>query len=180
MKRLVIVVLSLFVGLHMSAQNLVYKTDNEREYEIGVKPEQVKNLGVALSHSLDKTTGASRWTIIFNVIGWETPFNFDKGSILLIRTCGGSVLKLYQVLDCHDVLLPSKHDDIVGRLYRAQPRFNISQEELDILINEGIKKLRFDSTAGFMDYAHEHDYIGTILKKQKKIIIAESDFNRGY
>lgn len=157
----------------------MYRTDNEHEYSIGVRPDAVGDMGVALEYHKDKESGFDIWGLVFNVVS-RKKFSFDEGSFLLIRTNSDTIIELRETVACYKIKTDSHASSHIYTLFMAQPRYSIDEKQLNIIISEGVKKLRFDSTTGYIDYVYEKDEIGSLLNKQKGIILKEMSFNRDF
>lgn len=163
------------------AQRLRYKNDNEQEYSVGVSPTEINNsLSVSLCYYKNKTTGLDIWSFDFVVIGTLHPFSFDKGSLLLMETNPGVVLEFIEAIEHKDVKSSEKRVSSIQTLYYAVPTYMASEEYLNTIISDGIKKIRFDSTGGYIDINLTNNAFSDAIKKQKDIIIEESCFNRDF
>lgn len=180
MKRILSLLFLICFAIPAFCQKLGYKTDNETILSIGTNYSIEDNLGIATEYHFDKKTKVENLGLAFIVTSSHKPMSFDKGSILLIKTFSGTVIQLEEYLSDIDVDHDQKKVSTMLTLYTAKPRYRISDSQFDTIIKEGIQKLRFDTTTGFVDYEFEHDKHGKILERQKSIIKEEADFSRGY
>lgn len=176
MKRvLLLLITSCLVSLTGYSQKLGFKTDNAERIYMGTNYAVERNIGIATEFSLDKKTKEEQWGIAMIVPHNIRDFSFDKGSALLVRTFSGSVVQLVQYLDRYELKTEARF-----RTHTAYPRYLVKTPDLDTIIKEGVKKMRFDSTAGFIDFEFPEDYMGAILAKQRSIIIEESNLGRSF
>lgn len=180
MKNVFLLLLSLLVVSPTFAQKLGYKTDNDKELAIGTNYTIDNDLGIAVEFHRNKETNQSVWGVAFIVMDSHRAFSFDKGSRLLIRTFKGNTIELVQYLDVKRIETDYKVYSTVKTEYYARPRYHLSLSDLDKITEEGVKKLRFDSTAGFIDISYETDHVGAIIGTKRGIIQEESVFGHGF
>lgn len=178
MKRvLLLLITSCLVSLTGYSQKLGFKTDNAERIYMGTNYVVEKNIGIATEYSLNKKTKEEQWGVLMIVPHNIKDFSFDEGSVLLVRTFSGSVVQLVQYLDRYEVELKT---ETRFKTHTAYPRYLVKTPDFDTIIKEGVKKMRFDSTAGFIDFEFPEDYMGAILAKQRSIIIEESNLGRSF
>lgn len=180
MKKAFFLILFIAFSVTGFAQKIGYKTDNDEELSMGTNYHIENNLGTALEYHSNKASKTEAWGLAFIVIDNQKRISFDKGSKLLIRTFKDTVVQLDEYLEFRDVPRESKKISSMRTRYTAAPRYMIDPSDLNFLISEGIKKMRFDSTTGYIDLEYDKDVQGAILAKQKSIILEESSFTRGY
>lgn len=180
MKKILLTIALLSVSLSMFSQKLGYKKDNDTEFSIGVNYAFVEHLGIGMSFLLNKETGEKNWGISIIVPNQYSDFSFDRNSLLLIKTFSGSIIELHELMEYNQVERDIYHITPSIAIHRSSPLYLLAIEDLNKIISEGVEKLRFDSTIGFIDFSYTEDKLGPLFKKQKDIIIEESNFYRSY
>lgn len=178
MKRILLLLITgCLVSVTGYSQKLGFKTDNAEKIYMGTNYAIEKNIGIATEYSLNKKTKEEQWGVLMVVPHITMDFSFDKWSVLLIRTFSGSVVQLVQYLDRDEV---ERKTETRIRIHTVYPRYFVKADDLDTIIKEGVKQMRFDSTAGFIDFEFSEDFMGAILGKQRSIIMEESNLGRTF
>lgn len=181
MKRIIALLFFMAAFIPLYGQKLLYKDDNEQEYSVGVSPMVInQSFSISLCYYKNKTTGLDGWLFRFVVPDNHHSFSFDRGSLLLMRTKSDAILEFTEEREYKDVIRSEKRLSTANILYFAAPDYWVSEESLNTIITDGVKKIRFDSTGGYIDFELTNNAFSEALKKQKEIIIEESCFIRGF
>ena len=183
MKKLILFCLSMIILTPAFAQEIAFRTDNDNVFSIGANYMIGKgNVAVGLSYMLDKISEERTFQIPMVTISYELAFSFDKGAKALIRTFSGSIIELSQMKSCYDIGrdLKSAYSGSTSYYYYCYPYFEVSHNDLLIMMQEGIQKIRFETTIGMKDYSYEKDELGGLLRKEYDLIFSKTKFDTDF
>ena len=194
MKRSLSFVSTFLLAFPLFTQTLGYRdkvdsyvrvgTNYEYEGKGGLLVDFEPRTAVALEYILHKDTGKELFMLDFLLKTFELEFSIDKNAYLYIKTFQDNVITLRQAFARpelrKDVERVTKRSESQYHYYYIYPGYNISKEELQTLMNEGIKKLSFMTTRGYHVLNYEKDTIGAILVKEHELILGKTDFSEGF
>lgn len=183
MKKLILFCLCFVILTPVFAQEIAFRTDNDNVFSIGANYMIEKgNVAVGLTYMIDKNTEEETYQIAMATISYELAFSFDKGAKALIRTFAGNIIELSQIKNCHDIGRESKraYSGSSTYYYYCYPYFEVSHDDLKTMMQEGIQKIRFETTIGMIDYSYEKDELGKLLKKEYDLILSKSKFDTDF
>lgn len=184
-KYILIVSLLSFVSLNAGAQRISVKEDDGAHMLIGTEPVEItiqstneaanNYLAPALFLDMDKKTKNEQYTIHFSLKPHYI-FTFDKNSHLYIQTTEGSIITLTNRERIEDVLY--KYDFFSGSY--VQPHYKISAKDLTLIMKEGIKAMRFESTSGIIDFISTKNTVAQVIKEEYELIRNVIDFDSNF
>lgn len=190
MRKLLLVIFLFVFALPLFSQNISYRDETDNRLLVGTtfcyeskgallvdfKP----RTAIALSYNLYKDTGEEYFMISFALQTYEHEFTFDKNAPLYIKTFQNSIVVITQLL--HDVQKDKKrvNDKSDAYYYFVYPSFVISKEDLTSLMQEGIQKLSFMTTAGYHTLTYENDTVAAILVKEYDALMGKTNFDEGF
>ncbi len=178
--RRIILVLSVLLSLPAFSQSIGFRKDTDESLKIGTNYMlQGHQLGVALVNEVNKQSKEETWQIDLIVYG-STAFKIDRGARLLIKTFSGTVVVTEQLIDCYNIKSEIEYPATGVTRYSVYPIYQISNEDLQVIMKEGIQKLRFETTRGIYDATCDKDYYGEIVRKEYNLIKGKSDFEAGF
>lgn len=172
MKKLLIA-LGLLISTTIQAQkverdyfeNEMHKVETEWEE---VEDDNDKRDFFVMLHAA-KAGDTTLYYISFQLYSYGS-FNFELGSKLLMKTTTDSIL----TKECVRVVPTQKQVTVIFMVptirYYSTVTYKVSEEELNMFANEGIKKLRFQVTGETFEKEYKKDQIGKYLKKAKQNI----------
>lgn len=136
--------------------------------------------GVALAYVLDKNTDEKQYFVSF-LLETEKRFSFHASSKLLIKTFKGSNIILKELLEGGDALSMNINHAASVIKYSIIPCYKINLDDLQLIMNEGIAKMQFMTTAGaYIRHYDKEDLLGEKLLQEYKFLEKKSDFESGF
>lgn len=183
MKRTLILLLSIALATPLFAQKIGIREENEELLHIATNYELPKgDIAIALEYLHNKLNNEDSYYLHLYLVSYELPFSFDKGAKALIRTSKGSIIELEQLTNCYDI--KREHQLSSARYstyyYYVFPKYGISRDDMELIINEGIAKIRFETTIGMRDYTYDSDALGKMLKAEFDLIFKKTDFSADF
>ena len=184
MKKLFFLVTTLLMAYSSFGQSIGYRTESNGILNVGTNY-LIRNheVGIALNYAKFLNTSEERWKLSMIYIWAGTEYNFDKDSKLLIKTFSDKVIELSQKIDCQSVKrereCPISGDYSYFYIWRY-PDYDITSDDLHTIMNDGIKKMRFETTRGMRDVLFEKDIWGNLIKSEYDLILGKSDFSSGF
>jgi len=184
MKRIVLILLLMTLGISsLKAQNLAYRNDDILVFSAGTDYlRESGSIGVAVEYEKEKATRNEKATIRLWVLSDNLKFGINQGAKALIRTFSGTVIELIQKVDW-----PRQDSKYLGHLrgkaqnrYYVYPDYPISMQDLLTLVNEGVQKVRLETSIGMKDYYYDTDVIGSTLKKEMDLILNKIDLDSDF
>lgn len=189
-KRLLSFTIISLLAFPMLAQSLGYREEDDNSIKMGtnyyleekglfsVGPQ----IGVALEYVLNKETGEEVYSLDFLIETFEREFSIDKNANLYIKTVKGNVITLHHLQTNTEVKKESTRvgDRSNSSYYRIYPHYLISNEDLQTLMNEGVQKLSFMTTAGYFTHNYTKETIGAILVKEYELLHGKTNFDEGF
>ena len=180
MKRLILF-FTIILSIPAFSQSIGYRKDTDESLKIGTDYMlHGHQLGIALVNEVKKQTQEETWHIDFILFSYNTQFKFDRGAKLLIKTTSGTMVVLEQLIDCYNIKTDLEYPSTGVTRYLIYPAYQISTEDLQVLMKEGIQKLRFETTRGIHDMICDKDYYGEMIRKEYNLIKGKSDFEAGF
>lgn len=186
MKKLLITTLVAFVATLSYAQSLGYRNDTDASLTVGTNYTILgRQLGVSLNYGLNKSTKEEKWLLDFILYSRNERLNVDQGAKLLIRTFSGTVIELKQNQDCHAIKIDSDYPySSIGNYdtidYMVYLKYFIDGKDLQIIMKEGIQKMRFETSRGMKDLLWEKDEFGALILSEYNLILGKSDFGADF
>ena len=166
----ILISFGLLISLVTHAQKIERDYFEDNMHKIETEWEEVEDdkderdfFVMLLATKIEDTT---HYYLMFQLYSYDT-FNFDVGSKLLIKTMTDDILSK----ECVRVV-PTKKQYVQifmvpATRYYSTVSYIMSEEELNMFINKGIKKLRFQVTGETFEKEYKKDKIGKYLKKAK-------------
>lgn len=192
MKRILSFVIFFLLAFPLFAQTLAYRDEDDSHVQVGTNYYYEGKGGllidfdprtaVALEYVLHKDSGEEIYSLDFLLKTYELKFSIDKNANVYIKTFQDNVITLHHSQTCIEVKQDSKRvsDRSDSHYYYIYPKYIISKEDLQTLMNEGIKKLSFMTTRGYHVLNYEKDTIGTILVKENELLLGKTNFSEGF
>ena len=184
-KYILIVSLLSFVSLNAGAQRISVKEIDGVHMRIGTEPvvitiqstnEAANNyLAPSLFLDMDKKTRKEHYTIHFTLKPHYI-FTFDKNSHLYIQTIEGNIITLTNRESIEDVLYTY---DLFSGSY-VTPKYAISPQDINLIMKEGIRAMRFESTAGIIDFISTRNTVAQVIKEELELIRNVIDFDSNF
>lgn len=184
-KYILLVGLLCFVALNAEAQKISLKEDDGVHMMIGTELMEItiqstnkaadNYLAPALYLAIDKKTKKEQYTVLFSLKPNHI-FTFDKNSHLYIQTIKGNIITLTNRVSIEDVLYT--YDFFSGSF--VEPMYNISSQDLNLIMKEGISVLRFESTAGIIDFISTQNLVAQAIKEEFELIRSVIDFDSNF
>lgn len=187
MKKIFVAFALFLLGVvSLNAQSLAYREDTGESLSIGTNytTEDKYRLGVALNHFVNKKSNQEVWALGFLIYTRNIQLTVDENARLLIRTFGDNIVELTQYIESpkqdYQSLGYNRYTNMSEYDYQVYPSYSISLADLKILMSEGIKKLRFETTRGMLDIDCERDVFGVDIWSEYNLIIGKTDFGEGF
>lgn len=183
-KMIIFFLLSIMITIpSVSAQNLAYRTDTDMELSAATDYYRSSgSIGTSLSYHLNKASQEESFTLGLWVLSDDLEFFIDLGSKALIRTTKGHIIELQQITS--SLRKGSKYLGYYGNQAHTRhyiyPDYLISREELEMLMEEGILKIRLETTVGMKDYLYKTEVLGKTLQAEYNLIFNVSDFDTDF
>lgn len=114
-----------------------------------------------------------------------TPITIPKRSALLIKTFNGTIIELYStntadgcVRDVHNI------NGFVFSDYSATPSYDITLEQIHTIANEGLSKIRIQTSTSTIDKEYKKDKAGKVIRTDltilKDALHINKDFHDGF
>lgn len=184
-KYILIVSLLSFVSLNAGAQRISVKEDDGAHLLIGTEPVEItiqstsqaaeNYMAPALYLTVDKKTKKEQYTVTF-VLDPHYTFTFDKNSHLYIQTNEGNTITLTNRERIEDVLYT--YDFFSGSY--VYPQYIIPAKDLTLIMKEGIRLMRFESTAGIIDFISTKNTVALVIKEEYELIRSVIDFDSNF
>lgn len=169
MKRLIITSILACIACVCYGQSLGYRKDNARCLAMGTDYSAAgRQLGVSLNYCLDKATNEELWRLDYILSSQDEPLKIDRGAKLLIRTFSGTVVEMKQNRTCYELRLEKTYRE---KDYLVYPEYYIDGGDLLVIMNEGIQKMRFETTKGMKDLQWEDDVYGRLIRSEYNLIL---------
>lgn len=194
MKKTILLCASILLALPMFSQTLAYRKDTDLFLSIATnycfegKPaiwiQFEPRTAVALLYTLRKDNGEEKFCLSFRLQTYEQEFSFDENAGLYIKTFQDNLITLHQVHFCEDVNKSKSHKKVSDRsdsfYYFVDPSYNISKEDLQKIMTEGIKKISFMTTRSYHTLEFENDTLGKIILTEYELVMGKSDFSKDF
>ena len=192
MKKLFLSVLSLLLIVPLYSQTLAYRHDEDSYVQVAtnyyyegkgaflidVNP----RTAVSLFYHLQKDNGEEIFNLDFLLKTYHLEFSFDKNAKVYIKTFQDKLITLHQKYTNEEIRKDreqvSDHSD--SFYYYVYPSYFISKDDLQTIMNEGIKKMSFMTTRGYHVLSFENDTLGKIITDEYNILLGKSDFTEGF
>lgn len=186
MRKLIITVLAALSTTLSYGQTIGYRNESNNSLTIGTNYSVMgRELGVSLNYYLNKSTKEERWLLCFILYSRNEPLSIDQGAELLIRTFSGTVIELKQNDNCYDIkrerdypYQASGNYNVID--YLVYPGYFIDGKSVQILMKEGIQKMRFETTKGIRDLKWNKDVYGGIITSEYNLVLGKSDFGADF
>lgn len=192
MKKTILLCVSILLALPVSSQTLAYRKDTDLLLSIATnyvyegKPAFLiqfePRTAVSIMYVLRKDNGEERFRLLFRLQTYELEFSFDENAGLYIKTFQDNLITLHQVHSCEDV--NRSHKRVSDRsdyfYYFVDPSYDISKEDLQKIMTEGIKKISFMTTRSYHTLEFENDTLGKIILAEYELIMGKSDFSKDF
>ena len=176
---------TLFLYYISSAQSISVKQEDSNQLTFLTEPIEItipcksvaagNYLAPALCLIVKKKSNIEQFRLDFT-LDPSYIFTFDKGSHLYIQTTTGNIITLENRIGLEDVIYT--YNFFKGS--QVTPQYLIPYKELQLIINEGIAALRFESTSGLLDFYSTQNTVGRAIKAEydliRKTIGFDSDF----
>lgn len=170
-KRLLLLLFNLMIAYPMFAQKISERieTDNstliQTEYMIS-RPFFTSATGIALAKFTDKIEGRERYELL---LYFEMPdkTTCQKGSRAIIKTRKGSIITLKQKTE----KLSAEIVDVNSGFRALKPRYDITNDDLQKILVEGIEILRIETLLGLKDFSYPENVLGEYLEKEYNLIV---------
>ena len=178
------------MAFSMFSQSLSYRDDNESSLLVGTnyglegKETLVprRRIGVAVAYQLDKKSGEEYYWLDFYLRTLNQNFTIDMNSNLLIKTFQDNIIILQEtgkeIDKSREKLNPNSTSEFY--YYILKPSYKISKEDLQKIMDEGIKKTWFMTTLGYFDFKFEQNTLGQIITEEYNLIHGKSDFSSDF
>lgn len=183
MKKLVIL-FTLFLSITWvsSAQDsrIGFREETAERLAIGTNYQMVnmadnKQLGPSVSYYWNKKTGKKDFYLGFWMrMKYENRYTMDKNAKVLIKTKSGNVVTLTNKED------RVRRESDSNNYYSVMANLLISESNLKKLIDEGIEKVRFETTRGFVDYYSKNDALAATISRAYQLVLGKSDFGADF
>lgn len=183
MKRTLILLLSIALATPLFAQKIGIREENEDLLHIATNYELPKGeIAIALEYLNNKKNNDESFFLHLYLVSYNLPFTLDKGAKALIRTFKGNIIELEQLMSVYDIKRDrqSASSQYSNYYYYVFPKFGISRDNTELIMNEGIAKIRFETTIGMKDYTYESDVLGKMLHAEYDLIFKKTDFSAGF
>lgn len=183
MKKIIIALLGLLLCVVAYSQSIAVREDADDHLIVGtnyrIAPRMMGALLACYFNKLEKSEGWMLGILLYS----DREFDVDFKAKVLIKTFKDNVIELINESSSiqHDRDYPyakSHNYDIVD--YQCYINYKISTDDLKILMSEGIKKMRFETTRGFKDIQWEEDVFGKILSSEYNLVLKEHNFESGF
>ena len=186
MRKVLITVIAALITTITYGQSLGYRNDTKDKLHVGTNYTVFKGeLGISLNYTVLKATNEKEWMISVVLYSRKERLGIDQGAKLLIRTFKGTVVELKQLNDCYNIKVETEYPykslrDYETVDYLIYPDYLITEDNLQIIMNEGIKKMRFEITKGLKDLVWDNDVYGKVLISEFNLINGKTDFDSGF
>lgn len=186
MKKLLFTPIFLLFSLPLFSQSLAYRTENDSILQMGTnyhyegKTDNLRATAVSLEYLLKKDAGEEFFLLNFVLKAFKLELSFDKGSNLYIKTYKDNLITLVQIDTYYEIKRERELLALNRFYYKVYPRYNITKDDLQKIIKEGIKKMSFMTTAGYYNLSFEEDSLGEIIRNEYNLLLGKSDFTEGF
>lgn len=135
--------------------------------------------GIALAKATKKSDGTVFWRLGLLYEQGVRTFS-QEGSRAVFKTFKGTVVSVCQRTKSSDSVNNRTKLSSTSELYVNKALYEIDEQTLDILISEGIQKMRFETLRGFRDYEYDHDVLGAYLAAEKREIEGMANFGSDF
>ena len=194
MKRFLSIAILFLLTIPLTAQELISRDENDLYTFVStgfsydrsggfIVP--IDRTGIALTYLLDKKSGVENYILFFELETVDESLSVDQNAFLYIKTFQDNIITLKQLKPHYEI---NKHQSCrikeVGKgsfyVYSIFPSYTISKEDLQIIMNEGVKKFAFMTTATIYTIVYKEDVIGKILVKDHELIHKNVDFSEDF
>lgn len=165
------------------------REENDEMLTIGtcytmVKMDNQQELGPSVCYRYDKRNGLKTFYLCFWIRTYEynriSKFGIDKGAKVIIKTRKGSVITAVNRFKDYNYSTDGElHSG--GQIYKLLTAYEIEKADLDTIVQEGITKVRFETTCGFRDYYSEKsNALGELIASQCDLIQGKENFSEGF
>lgn len=186
MKKLLLATFAVLVGTLSQAQSLNSRKDTEESLSIRTNYlVEGQQLGVSLDYVLNKATNEEIWGLSIVLYSRNVRFNVDKGSKLLIRTFSDNIIELKQIKEFYHIYQRKEYpyeraNDYNTTDWLLDPYYFIETVDLEKIMNEGVKKMRFETSKGMKDLEWEKDVFGQMVLSEYNLILEKSNFEKDF
>jgi hypothetical protein len=194
MKRFLSIAILFLLTIPLTAQEFISRDENDLYTYVstGISYDRsggfifpIERTGIGLAYLLDKKSGAENYMLFFELETVDMELSVDQNAFLYIKTFQDNIIALKQLETCDKINMRKsvrikevgKGDFTVCSIF---PSYTISKEDLQIIMNEGVKKFAFMTTATIYTIVYKEDIIGKILVKDHELIHKNVDFSEDF
>lgn len=185
MKKQIILLSLILLSVPTFAQSIGFRDDNSEYLAIGTdymitRAFSSYDTGVALAIYTDKHAGVKTYYLGLYFETYGKTF-CQKHSRAVIKTFSGSIITISEILDTYKVInFREQVGDYQSTTYSLKPQYSISEEDIKILMAEGVQLLRIETLQGLKDFTYKSDVLGGYLTKEYNLILGKQDFGSDF
>lgn len=181
-KRLLIILFSLFC-VSSFAQTISFRDDRKDVFAAGTDY-LITNFygkydsGVSLTVYIPKQAGEKKCIIGIYSEGNKT--ETQENSRAVFKSFSGNIITLKQSNESGVQNAILQLGNYQSNTWALKVHYDISEEDLNTLMNEGVAVLRIETLAGIREYIYDKDYLGGFLRSELDLINEKKSFENDF
>ena len=179
MKKYLLVILLSLAWTSTFAQTISYRNDSSAGTNYLITDFIRKyDTGVSLQIITSQQSGEKKCILGIYSEGKGRTYCQDNSRAVL-KTFSGNIITLVQRNNNNENEIIHLGDS-QSTIWALKVHYDISEEELNLLMNEGIAILRVETLAGIREYNYDKDYLGKFLRSELDLINDKKSFENDF